>query len=222
MKDSFLNILQSEGKKEYFQVILKELAKSEKNGKAVFPHQMDLFRPFEYFQVKDTKLIILGQDPYPQINIADGLAFSTGHIKTPASLKNIFREIQKDFPKTTFKTNSLQKWAKQGVLLLNSVLTVEENNPNSHKGIGWEEFVKATIQEVIKQNPKVLILALGNQAHNVLDSALKFMNYDQDNVFKLSHPSPLGYRHSFENSGVFKKINQKLIALKQEPIDWNL
>ncbi|AKF40993.1 uracil-DNA glycosylase [Mycoplasmopsis canis UFG4] len=222
MKDSFLRILQTEGQKPYFQNILKKLEESEKNNIQIFPHQMDMFRPFEFFQTNETKLIILGQDPYHQINIADGLAFSTNHIKTPASLKNIFKEVKKDYPNAKFGTNSLIKWAKQGVLLLNTVLTVEEGKPNSHKDIGWEKFVEIVIQDIILENPNVLILALGGQAHKVVENALKLRNYNKENLFKLSHPSPLGYRHSFENSNVFKKINDKLHSFNQKEIEWSL
>ncbi|MCU9933234.1 uracil-DNA glycosylase [Mycoplasmopsis cynos] len=178
MKDSFLKILQLEGTKPYFENIIKVLKKAEEDNEVIFPHQTNLFKPFEYFQTYETKLIILGQDPYPGINIADGLAFSTGHIKTPASLKNIFIELKKDYPNVKIGTNSLLGWAKQKILLLNSVFTVVMNQPNSHRKIGWEEFVKSIIIEIIKANENVLILTLGNQANYVLNQVLKVAKLD--------------------------------------------
>lgn len=222
MKDSFLKILQTQGKKPYFEIILNHLAQGNKENKLIFPHQTEMFRAFEFFQVHETKLIILGQDPYSEFGVADGLAFSTHNLKTPPSLNNIFKEIKKDYPNASFKANSLVPWAKQNILLLNASLTVLENKPNSHKNIGWQNFAAAVIHEVVRINKNVIILALGNYAHKVVDNALYLVNFDSKNLFKLSHPSPLGYHHSFKDSHVFKKINDRLEQLNLEQINWNL
>ncbi|WP_027121556.1 uracil-DNA glycosylase [Mycoplasma leonicaptivi] len=226
MKDSFLKILQKEGQREYFQKIIKNLEKAQKEQKTIYPLQMDLFKPFDFFQIQDTKVVIVGQDPYTKPFVADGLCFSTSLSKTPASLKNIFNEVKKDYPNLSFNSNSLISWAKQNVLLLNSIFTVEYNKPHSHKNFGWQEFSSQIIYQILLSNPNVVILSLGETAHKTTKKAIDLFTKSQNNklnpnVFYLSHPSPLGYRHSFKDSGVFKKINQILKQNNQTEIDWS-
>ncbi|WP_426460959.1 uracil-DNA glycosylase [Mycoplasma hafezii] len=218
MKDSFLKILQTEGQKPYFQNILNGLQETEKNGKNIYPHQMDMFRPFEFFQLPETKVVILGQDPYHSLNVADGLAFSTKQAKTPASLRNMFKELQKDYPKTKIETNDLSAWAKQGVLLLNTVWTVTENEPNSHKSFGWQQFTHVVLENVLKENPNAIFVILGREA----EKFTKDLNINPKNKIVLSHPSPYSYKKGFENGEMFKKINNRLKATHQGVIKWDL
>ncbi|WP_406614725.1 uracil-DNA glycosylase [Mycoplasma corogypsi] len=217
MKDSFLNILRREGQKPYFEQILSNL-KTCPNDLSIYPHQVDMFRAFEFFQVEQTKVIIIGQDPYHTEGVADGLAFSTRSNKTPPSLKNMFKELLKDYPKTKIETNSLVDWAKQGVLLLNTVLTVEQGKPNSHQKFGWQTFTRSVLDEVCYQNPNVILVLLGKKAQQFA----KGVKLDPHNIIAIAHPSPFSYRHGFENSSLFKLINQKLKKQGQQPIKWDL
>ncbi|WP_324673277.1 uracil-DNA glycosylase [Mycoplasma sp. 888] len=218
MKDSFLKILQSEGQKPYFTKILDKLKEEETNGVKVFPHQMDLFKPFEFFQVNETKVIILGQDPYHTLGLADGLAFSTYDDKFAPSLNNMFKELKKDYPKTKLETTSLVSWAKQGVLLLNTVLTVAQNKPASHFGIGWETFTHKVVEEVVAQNPNVMVVALGKKAQQFI----KDIPINPKNLVELAHPSPYSYNKGFADSHLFKTINKKLEQNNVKPIKWDL
>ncbi|MHA0272745.1 uracil-DNA glycosylase [Mycoplasma sp. 48589B] len=216
MKDSFLNILQSEGKKPYFEIIINKLQIAEKEAQ-VLPHQMDMFHAFDFFQVHETKVVILGQDPYHTIGYADGLAFSTGNGKTTPSLRNIFAEIKKDYPNAKLDNTSLVSWAKQGVLLLNTVLTVSEGKANSHSSFGWEKFTYEVLLQVVRQNPDVILVALGRQAEKFISK----LPIDKQNVIVTSHPSPFSYKKGFENSHIFKEINDKLIEKGITAINWD-
>ncbi|ADE19684.1 uracil-DNA glycosylase [Mycoplasma crocodyli] len=218
MKYSWLDILQNEGKKQYFQNILSKLEKFEKEGYKIFPESQNMFRAFDFFQVNETKVVILGQDPYPTLGVADGLAFSTKSDKTPSSLKNIFKELKKDYQGIIIKSNDLSNWAKQGVLLLNTILTVNESQPNSHADIGWEKFNKVILEEVIKNNENVVFGLLGNSSKKIIDK----LDIKPKNVVFLSHPSPLGYHKSFKDGEFFKKINNLLEKTNQEKIDWSI
>ncbi|QNM93871.1 uracil-DNA glycosylase [Mycoplasma sp. Pen4] len=217
MKNSFIEILQSEGKKPYFDNIINGLREEGKKT-VIYPEQVQIFRPFDYFQVAETKVIILGQDPYHTYGYADGLAFSTGNNKLSPSLRNIFKELKKDYPKIKLDSTDLTPWAKQGVLLLNTVLTVSHGEPNSHKNFGWQSFTKKVIQEVVKVNPNVILVLLGKEAQKFA----KDIEINPDNVIATSHPSPYSYKKGFENSGIFKLINKKLKKHNEQPIDWNL
>lgn len=217
MKDSWLKILQSEGKKEYFQKIITKLSEAEKISE-IFPEQTKMFRAFEFFQVNETKVVILGQDPYPTNGFADGLAFSSMNQKQrPKTLQNIFIELQKDYPSVSLRSNSLENWAKQGVLLLNTQLTVSQSQANSHKSFGWELFIVEILREVEKENKNVIYVALGNQAYETYLKA----NIKIEKIIRLSHPSPLSYNKSFKDGHLFLKINQKLKELNQSEIDFS-
>ncbi|QKT05454.1 uracil-DNA glycosylase [Mycoplasma sp. OR1901] len=222
MKNSFLNILTSEGKKPYFDNIINELKVAEKENKVVLPYQTDMFRAFEFFQVKETKVVFIGQDPYHSLGTADGLAFSTRGQKTPPSLNNIFKELKKDYPDTKIETNSLVAWAKQGVLLLNTVLTVEYGKANSHKNIGWENFTLKVVENVINENNNVIIVALGKQAQEYISKLPNLNKLDPNNILATSHPSPFSYQKGFENFELFKKINAILKKHKTRQINWDL
>ncbi|WLP85892.1 uracil-DNA glycosylase [Mycoplasma seminis] len=216
MKDSFLNILQQEGKKPYFEIIINKLEIAEKEAQ-VLPEQINMFRAFDFFQVHETKVVILGQDPYHTVGYADGLAFSTGNGKITPSLRNVFAEIKKDYPQANLSDTSLISWAKQGVLLLNTVLTVSEGKTNSHKDFGWDKFTKEVLLQVVRQNPDVIILALGKQAEKFIAD----LPINKENIIVTSHPSPYSYKKGFENSHVFKQVNDKLIEKGIKAISWD-
>lgn len=205
MKNKFDDFLKIEKEKEYFKEILNKIAIEEKNH-VIVPKLSERFKALQFFEPEETRVIIIGQDPYYLENQADGLAFSTTLNKTPKSLFNMMIEIKKDYPDTIFETNSLDYWALQGVLLINSSLSVNLNYPNSHANFGWDKFVKNLIKYIISFNKKVVFGILGNNAKKIIDSLV--INWD--NVVFSAHPSPLSYYRGFKDSHFFKRINDKL------------
>ena len=184
----------------------------------IYPNPNDIFRVFE-LAPSEIKVVILGQDPYYNPEQATGLAFSVKtDIKTPPSLKNIFKELKSDL--NIDRTNSdLSDWHKQGVFLLNTALTVIEQKPNSHKKM-WKEFTKDLLKYLTKKNPNILYVMWGNNAQEhgefieeLLPSAKKLISYS-------SHPSPLSARHSFFGSKPFSWMNAKLVEQNKTPIKW--
>ncbi|MGZ9800285.1 uracil-DNA glycosylase [Mycoplasma sp. AC1221] len=222
MKDSFLQILQKEGKESYFDNIFHSLKEAELNNQTIYPHQIDIFKPFEFFQVNETKVVILGQDPYYNDDSADGLAFSSWKDETPKSLANIFKVLKQDYPDIVIKTNSLVNWAKQGVLLMNTVLTVIKGKPNSHKYIGWQKFTSVILDKIIEANSDIIFVILGKQAKETVYNLSNFDKIKQQNIIKSSHPSPLSFNKGFNNSQIFLKINHLLKTQNKTEIDWNL
>ncbi|AIA29632.1 uracil-DNA glycosylase [Mycoplasmopsis californica] len=220
LKNKFNNFINTEKTQEYFKKLIKSLKIEQKTHK-IYPPENLWFRCLTYFEPEDTKLIIIGQDPYHQESVADGLAFSTSCIKTPASLKNIIREIINDYPSSIIQTNSLESWAKQGVLLINSILTVRENEPLAHKDIGWEIFTTNLLRFVLRNNPNVIFGVWGTNALKIVKSLQAENLVSNAQIVYTSHPSPLSYAHGsscFKNSGFFKKINEKL----KKKIDFSL
>ncbi|MEE3928484.1 uracil-DNA glycosylase [Mycoplasmopsis ciconiae] len=219
MKNSWITLLGEEGKKPYFQNIFEELQKSEKLGQKIMPQEpADIFRALDFFEIQDTKVVFLGQDPYYLQGVADGLAYSTRSKKTPKTLANILEELKKDYPDVNLETNSLNSWAKQGVLLLNIYLTTTTKGALQHKNLGWENFTKACLQAVYEKNKKAVFVILGKQAQSFFEKC----DIKSDNVIYLSHPSPLSYRHSFKDSHLFKQINNLLVSNNLKPIVWDL
>ncbi|WP_416737966.1 uracil-DNA glycosylase [Mycoplasmopsis meleagridis] len=219
MKNSFLEFLKEECKKEYFAQMLHKIEHLEKSGKKILPVKKLWFRAFNYCEINDIKVIILGQDPYYIDNMADGLAFSSNLNITPKSLINIKEEIRKDYPETIFETNSLVSWAKQGILLLNTILTVIENRPLSNKNIGWEIFTSNLLNKFVELKKPIVLVLWGEKAKQFYEN-----NINKNNNFKIlnfSHPSPLSYKTGkkpFYNSHCFKLINDLL----EEPIDFSI
>lgn len=211
-------ILKEEFEKEYFKNIESFLDKAYKE-KNVYPPREEIFKALELSSFHDTKVLILGQDPYYNYGQAQGLSFSVNKgVKLPPSLRNIFKELENDLGIKPASSGSLISWAKQGVLLLNASLTVEEKKPNSHKSIGWQIFTDKIISALNeKENPLVFILRgnfakskktlITNQRHLVLESA---------------HPSPLSARHGFFGSKPFSKTNEFLKKNNIKEIDWKV
>lgn len=221
MKNKFLCFIEQEKQKEYFKKLLKKIENESKTHN-VFPQKENWFRCLKYFEPEEIKLIIIGQDPYFLKGQADGLAFSTELNVCPRSLNNIFKELKKDYEDIKIETYSLEQWARQGVLLINATLTVNENAAGSHRNFGWEIFLDNLLNFIFKNNPKVITGIWGNEAHEIMEPIIKKYNLkENERYIKTSHPSPLSYsrtNRSFKDSKFFKRVNNLL----DKPIDFNL
>lgn len=213
VKKSWLVFFEKEFKEDYF-ISLDSFIKNEYESKIIFPSKENIFRAFSFFEVNDTKLVMLGQDPYQTEGMADGLSFSTKLDVKPKSLANIFKELKKDFSIDRNKYD-LSDIASQGVLLLNTILTVEKNKSLSHANKGWEIFTNNLLTFLSNENKDVIYLLMGNNA--IAKESLINHFYK---IIKTSHPSPFSYRLNFENKGVFKKINNSLIEKNKKQIIW--
>lgn len=203
---------------ENYQNIRKFLLDEYQNHK-IFPKASDIFNAFKITSYKDTKVVIIGQDPYHEVGQAHGLAFSVKEgIKLPPSLKNIFLEIKNEYGYDIPKSGDLTKWAKEGVLLLNATLTVREGEANSHSMSGWREFTDDVIRKLNERNDPVIFVLWGSYARSkksLIDSSVHY-------VLEAAHPSPLSAYNGFMGCGHFKEINRILKALNKKEIDWKL
>ena len=212
------NILQDEFNKEYFKTILVQI-ESEYDNKVIYPKKSEIFKAFRTTSYNDTKVVILGQDPYHGIGQAEGLSFSVKRgIPKPPSLQNIFKELQSDLGCEIPVDGSLLEWANRGVLLLNAVLTVEENKPASHKYLGWETFTDEVIKRLNDKNTPVVFILWGAFARN----KKKYINNPIHYVIESAHPSPFSAYNGFFGSKPFSKTNEFLIKNGIIPIDWDL
>jgi uracil-DNA glycosylase len=211
------NLFSQESKKEYF-IKLNNFIQSEIDNKEIYPPMEDTFNAFKLTPFNEVKVVIIGQDPYHGKGQAHGLAFSVNEgIKVPPSLRNIFKELHNDLGITPRNNGNLTEWAKQGVLLLNTILTVEAHKPLSHKNKGWEIFTNKIISELNKdESPKVFIL-WGNNAIKKSD----LITNPNHLIITTSHPSPLSARHSFFGSKIFTKTNDFLERGQLGKIDFN-
>lgn len=208
-------ILRGEYSKDYFIELVKFIRKEYKN-KTIYPQPSDIFNALKLSSYENTKVIILGQDPYHGEGEAHGLSFSVENgTKLPPSLINIFKELRNDLSITRTEGN-LEDWAQQGVLLLNTVLTVEKDKANSHKNKGWELFTDAIIEKLAQKETALVFILWGNnaKAKKVLITSPKHL------VLESSHPSPFSCRYGFEGSKPFSKANKYLIKNNQKPIKW--
>ena len=213
---NFQELFEQESKKEYF-ISLMDFIKKEYQEKTCFPPFQDIFNAFKFHDIDQIKVIILGQDPYHEEHQAHGLSFSIldGN-PLPKSLINIYKELYDDIGVTRL-TGDLTSWAKQGVFLLNNVLTVEKGKANSHKNKGWEIFTSKVIEELNKDNhPKVFVL-WGNDAIKKKD----LITNSKHLVITSPHPSPLSSYRGFFGSKPFSKTNTFLVNNNLEPIDWS-
>ena len=215
---NWLSFLKNHDLKKQLLSIEARLEEEIKLGKIIFPKRENIFRSLQLVQPYEVKVVILGQDPYHNFNQADGLAFSVSNFQSlPPSLINIFVEIENDLNIKIEKKGDLENIAKQGVLLLNSILTVEKNNPGSHKNIGWEKLTDIIISSLSLIGNIVFIL-WGNFAKkksNLIDNNINL-------VINSSHPSPFSAHKGFFGSKPFSKCNDYLISKGKEPIKWNL
>lgn len=211
-------ILKDEFEKEYY-LKLREFLKKEYSTKKIYPNMHDIFNALKYTSFADTKVVIIGQDPYHGPNQAHGLCFSVQKgVTPPPSLKNIFKELNSDLNIKESEHGCLTHWARQGVLLLNTVLTVREGNPNSHKGMGWEVFTDRVISELNRKNTPVVFLLWGANAKAKARVITNPLHIKLETV----HPSPLSAYGGFFGCKHFSKANEILINSNQTPIDWEL
>ncbi|WP_304003572.1 uracil-DNA glycosylase [Faecalicoccus pleomorphus] len=209
-------LFDTEIQKEYLNKINYFLAREYK-AKKIYPPKEKIFNAFLTTSLKDTKVVILGQDPYHQPGQAQGFAFSVApNVKIPPSLVNIYKEIEDEYHVKLHRNGDLTDWAKQGVLLLNPILTVEDSKPLSHQNIGWQNFTDAAIQRINEKEDAVVFLLWGSKAGAVR----RFLNNPNHLVLTSSHPSPLSAYRGFFGNGHFKKCNEFLVAHGKEPIHW--
>ena len=213
--DEFIAI---ESTKPYYSDLMK-FVDAEYAAGEVFPPREKIFRSLELTPIDSVKCVILGQDPYHDVGQAHGLAFSVNPgVKIPPSLANIYKELQDELGTYIPDNGFLEKWAKQGVLLLNTVLTVRAHEANSHKGKGWEKFTDAVISEVNKLDTPVVYMLWGKPAQ----SKKKLLDNPRHLVLETVHPSPLSVYRGFWGCGHFAKCNEFLEANGETPIDWQI
>lgn len=211
-------VLAPEFEKPYFQELAARLHAEKRAGKTIYPPGRQIFRAFELTPFDQVKVVILGQDPYHNPGQAEGLSFSVPHgVPAPPSLKNIYKEIESDLGVTVRKDGSLESWARQGVFLLNAILTVEAGRAASHAGFGWAPFTDAVIRTLSERREGLVFLLWGNFAR----SKKALIDTSRHTVLEAAHPSPLaggaffGCRH-------FSKANAALSARGLQPIDWTI
>ncbi|WMY97384.1 MAG: uracil-DNA glycosylase [Arsenophonus sp.] len=210
-------IIDLEKKKKYFIKILNFLYMRKKSGFIIYPSFNKIFNAFYYTKFNSIKVVIIGQDPYHGKDQANGLCFSVNSNIIPPSLRNIFIELENDMSfSNSIKNGNLAYWAKQGVLLLNSVLTVEEGRPNSHMNIGWEIFTNKIISIISHFHDGVIFLLWGKYAQK----KVKLINTKKHFILKASHPSPFSVFNGFFGCKHFTKTNYLLVNQKKKPIDW--
>lgn len=218
IEQSWKNALADEFGKPYFESLVRFLHKEKAEGQKIFPPGGQIFRAFELTPLDKLKVVILGQDPYHGYGQAHGLSFSVPEgVPAPPSLKNIFKEIETDLGVRMSGYPNLEKWACQGVLLLNAVLTVRAGAAASHSKIGWEEFTDAVIRHISDNCEGVIFLLWGNFAR----SKSVLIDRSKHHVLEAAHPSPLA-RGAFFGCRHFSQTNTLLRAQGKAPIDWVL
>lgn len=211
-------ILKDEIEKDYFQNLLSFIKKEYKE-KIIYPKQTEIFKAFRNTSYKDTKVVILGQDPYHGENQAEGLSFSVKvGVSKPPSLQNIFKELHDDLGCSIPSTGSLVKWSEEGVLLLNTVLTVEKDKAASHKDIGWETFTDSVIKKLNEKNSPVVFILWGSFARSKKSLITNKNHY----IVESPHPSPFSAYNGFFGSKPFSKTNNFLISKGLTPINWQI
>lgn len=211
-------VLDSEYHKEYFANLVKFVNKVYKE-KTIFPPKARILSALDITDYNDVKVVILGQDPYHGIGEANGLAFSVNDgVKIPPSLKNIYKELHDDLGVEIPNTGNLESWAKEGVLLLNSVLTVEKDKPASHKNIGWETFTDSIIKKLNERDKPIVFILWGNFAK----SKKELITNPKHLVLTSSHPSPFSVNYGFFGSKPFSKTNEFLRRNGIKEIDWTI
>ena len=218
LKNDWNELLKDEFSK-YYYLSLREFLKNEYTTKIIYPDKYDIFNALHYTSYKDVKVVILGQDPYHGPNQAHGLSFSVSPgVKIPPSLLNIYKELNSDLGCYIPNNGYLKKWADQGVLLLNTSLTVRAGEANSHKNKGWEIFTDKIISLINEKTDPVVFLLWGNNAIN----KKKLITNKQHLILSSTHPSPLSASRGFFGSKPFSKINKFLISVNKAPIDWQI
>ena len=211
-------ILKDEYKQEYFMNLI-DFIKTEYKNKTIYPKQNEVFNAFRYTDFDNVKVVILGQDPYHGPHQAEGLSFSVSNdVIKPPSLKNIFKELESDLLIPFPEHNSQKPWAKQGVLLLNAVLTVEEHKPTSHKDKGWEKFTDDIIKILNQKNTPIVFILWGAYAR----AKKTLITNSQHLIIESAHPSPFSARNGFFGSKPFSQTNNFLRKNNIKEIDWKI
>ncbi|MCJ8167090.1 uracil-DNA glycosylase [Pontibacter sp. E15-1] len=216
IEESWQNVLQDEFEKPYFKNLVS-FVKDEYTSQKVYPPGSQIFSAFEKCPFEEVKVVILGQDPYHGPNQANGLAFSVSEkVRIPPSLLNIFKEIKNDLDKDMPATGNLERWAEQGVLLLNATLTVRAATAGSHQKKGWEEFTDVVVQKVNDLKEHVVFMLWGAYAQK----KGAFIDESKHLVLRAAHPSPFAADRGFFGNHHFSKANKYLQEHGMQPIDW--
>jgi len=218
LKNDWHEIIGDEFNKEYY-LKLRQFLIQEYKTRTIYPDMYDIFNALHYTSYRDVKVVILGQDPYPGPNQAHGLSFSVKPgVTPPPSLMNIFKELHDDLGCYIPNNGYLKKWADQGVMLLNTVLTVRAGQPNSHRNKGWEQFTDRIIQALNDREDPIVFILWGRPAATKQSLITNPRHY----IIKSAHPSPLSANKGFFGSRPFSKTNNFLISIGKEPIDWQI
>ena len=219
LSNDWLEAINSEFKKDYYKE-LYQFVKEEYSKLVVYPPADDIFNAMHFTPLSEVKVVILGQDPYHNVNQAHGLSFSvpTSQKDIPPSLQNIYKELQDDMGCYIPNNGYLKKWAEQGVLLLNTVLTVQAHQANSHQGKGWEKFTDAAIRALNEQDRPIVYLLWGKPAQ----MKKSMLNNPKHLILEAPHPSPLSSYRGFFGSKPFSQTNAFLTQNGIEPIDWQI
>ncbi len=217
IEPSWKKILQDEFDKDYFKQ-LTDFVKGEWQHAIVYPPPKEVFRAFELTPFDKVEVVILGQDPYHGPRQANGLCFAVGEgITLPPSLQNVFKEIESDLgQKLVHRSGDLERWAMQGVLLLNATLTVRAHQAGSHQGKGWEQFTDVVIRTLSDKKENLVFILWGNYAK----SKGSLIDWEKHEIIESAHPSPFSAAHGFFGSKPFSKTNTYLQERGKKPIDW--
>lgn len=218
LDNDWQDLLQEEFEKEYYQNLRKFLISEYKN-KTIYPHMNNIFNALKFTSYKDVKVVILGQDPYHGPNQAHGLSFSVNKgVKIPPSLVNIYKELHDDLGCYIPNNGYLESWTKQGVLLLNTVLTVRAHEANSHRNMGWEQFTDKIISLLNDREYPIVFILWGNPSI----SKKKLITNKRHFIITSPHPSPLSAFRGFFGSRPFSKTNDFLKSINKTPINWQI
>ena len=220
LHSSWMNVLSVEFQQDYFKNLMEFITSEKNKGKLIFPSSADIYNAFNLTPLSKVKVVILGQDPYHGDGQAHGLSFSVkDDIKLPPSLKNMFKELEDDIDAFQLPTSgNLSKWAAQGVLLLNAILTVEAHKAASHQKQGWEQFTDNVIKLVSKECEHVVFLLWGKYA----EQKERLIDEQKHLILKASHPSPFSAYRGFFGCKHFSKVNEYLNSEGRTAIDWVL
>lgn len=218
LNNDWQNLLLEEFEEDYY-IKLRNFLKEEYKTKTIYPDMHDIFNALHYTEYKDVKVVILGQDPYHGSNQAHGLSFSVKPgVSTPPSLRNIYKELHNDLDCIIPNNGYLKKWSTNGILLLNTVLTVRAGEANSHRGIGWEHFTDKIISLLNDREDPIVFILWGKNAQSKLNIITNTRHY----ILKSVHPSPLSAHRGFFGSNPFSKTNKFLLSIDKDPIDWQI
>ena len=217
IEQSWKDVLSGEFEKEYFKKLTDFVRGEYLSGKTIYPEPKNIFNAFNLCPLSNVKVVIIGQDPYHEPGQAHGLCFSVENgIDFPPSLQNIYKEIESDIGHKSITNGDLSSWAKQGVLLLNSTLTVQAHIAASHSGKGWEMFTDAVIRAVNENQKNVVYMLWGSFAQKKAD----FVDAQNNLILKSAHPSPLSAYRGFFGNHHFSRANEYLVQKGKTPIEW--